>query len=178
MVSLLLTNKKQDYFNCIALLHIIFLMVLYVVIDVFVIDYSIDENAFSKGFYSKLVLCILYLIGSKDKPLIVQEHKPIDAAFHFSVFALCLWMGVLSFALDSVTISRFVGIFLIFGGLSGFNLIDETLKIVRLKVNENSFGLLFTEITLKIFLFSIFCLAAFFLIAGEWIWDIKPFYEW
>ncbi|MGS0535657.1 hypothetical protein [Pseudoalteromonas sp. SaAl2] len=148
------------------------------IVDGFIIDYGTDQNAFSKGFYSKLVLSILYLIGSKDISTIKQTDNSIDAAFHFSVFSLCIWMGVTSFVLEGVSISRIVGIFLIFGGLAAFNLIDELLKVIRLKVPSPSTLSYATETVLKIFLFSIFCLALFFLAVGEWVWELKPFYEW
>ena len=175
---MLLTNENEHYFNRTALLHILFLIVLYVIIDGFVINYDYDPNAYSKGFYSKLILSILYLIGSKDNSLINQENKPIDAAFHFSVFFLCLWLGTMSLALIDGTLSRFVGVFLIFGGLSGFNLIDEILKVLRQKMQSSIITLYIIETILKVLLFAIFCLAAYFLVTGEWRWDIKPFYEW
>jgi len=178
MVSLLLTDKEEQFFNKVALLHILFLVVLYLVIDLSLINYNEDVNAYSKGFYSKLVLCLLYLIASKEKSLTTQPNKSIQAAFHFSVAVLCIWMGVMSLIFENVGLSRFTGIFLLFGGLSSFNLIDETIKVTRLRMKEHTVGLYFIETMLKIILFSIFCFSAYFLIIGEWQWEIKPFYEW
>ena len=140
-----------------ALLHILFLVVLYLVTDLFLINYNEDVNAYSKGFYSKLVLCVLYLIASKEKSLTNQPCKSIEAAFHFSVTVLCIWMGIMSLTLDYVELSRFTGIFLLFGSLSSFNLIDETIKSIRLKMKVNTISLYLIEAVLKIFLFSIFC---------------------
>jgi hypothetical protein len=178
MESLLLTDKEEQFFNKTALLHILFLIVLYLVTDIFLINYSEDVNAYSKGFYSKLVLCVLYLISSKEKSLTIQTNKSIQAPFHFSVTVLCIWMGVMSFIFDNVGLSRFTGVFLLFGGLSCFNLIEETIKVTRLKIKESTLALYFIETILKIILFSIFCFSVYFLITGEWQWDIKPFYEW
>ena len=87
-------------------------------------------------------------------------------------------MGVASFVLEGVSISRIVGIFLIFGGLAAFNLIDELLKVIRSKMTSPSILSYATEAALKILLFSVFCLALFFLAVGEWVWELKPFYEW
>lgn len=173
-----LLSSAHVYYNRVALLHILFLVVLYVIVDGFIIDYGIDKNAFSKGFYSKLLLSILYLVGSKGDGSIKIEDNSIDAAFHFSVFSLCLWMGVASFLLEEVNISRIVGIFLIFGGLAAFNLIDELLKVARVRIPSPSILSYATETALKILLFSVFCFALFFLAMGEWVWELKPFYEW
>ncbi len=174
----ILSTSTHVYYNRIALLHILFLVVLYVIVDGFIINYGTDQSAFSKGFYSKIVLSILYLIGSKDKSTIKRTDNSIDAAFHFSVFVLCIWMGVASFVLEGVSISRIVGIFLIFGGLAVFNLIDALLKVIRSKMTSPSILSYATEAALKILLFSVFCLALFFLAVGEWVWELKPFYEW
>ena len=171
-------SDKQNYFNRTALLHILFLIVLYLFVDVFVIDYANDENAFAKGFYSKFVLSILYLVGSKEPQVLPQEDKSIEAAFHFSALWLCLWMGISSLVLENVDISGFVGVFLIFGGLSAFNLANELLKIIKLKIVNNSTAKFLMERTLRIFPLAIFVMAAFFIFIGEWRWDIKPFYQW
>ena len=175
---MLITKNEQNYINRTVLLHIVFLVVFYAVVDVFIIDYGNDENAFSKGFYSKFVLSIFYLIGSKERSKTLENDKPLEAAFHFSALYLCLWMGISSLVMENVVISGFVGVFLIFGGLGGFNLVDELLKIVKFKTSENSITRLLIESLLKIFLFSIFVMALFFIFTGEWQWDIKPFYEW
>lgn len=174
----ILSTKTPNYYNRTALLHILFLVVLYLIFDAFIIDYKSDTNAFSQGFYFKLILSIFYLIGSKEKSSVTQVRNSIDAAFHFSVFVLCLWMGITTFLLESVNISKFTGIFLIFGGLSAFNLIDELLKFARVKIKSSTLGGYAIETTLKVLLFSIFCFALFFLVTGEWIWEMKPFYEW
>ncbi|MCL1052028.1 hypothetical protein L2755_20755 [Shewanella abyssi] len=171
-------TKFQNYYNSKALLHILLLVVLYFICDTFIIDYKNDENAFSQGFYFKLLLSIFYLIGSKEKQSVTQEDNSIDAAFHFSVLVLCLWMGLTTILMESVSISRFTGLFLIFGSLSAFNLIDELLKLVRVKIQSGALSRYAIETTLKIILFATFCFALFFLITGEWVWEIKPFYEW
>lgn len=176
MVILSLTDNGDRYFNKVSLLHVLFLITLYLISDIYMINYSADVYAYSKGFYFKLILCLLYLIGSKDNNISINPGASIQAAFHFSVSVLCIWMAITGFILEHVTLSKFTGIFLLFGVLSSFNLIDEIIKVIRLKSNNS--GMYVFEIILKILLFSMFCLAVYLLFIGEWQWDIKPFYEW
>jgi len=178
MENLLLTDKKRELFNKIALMHIFLLVVFYLVSDLFLINYNEDVNAYSKGFYTKVVLCLLYLFASKEKSLTSQSNISIQIAFNFSVALLCVWMGIMSLILDNVVLSKFTGVFLLFGCLSCFNFTNEIIKITRLIMNKNAFSVYFIETVLKIVLFSIFCFSTYFLIIGEWKWDIKPFYEW
>lgn len=176
MANFSLTTNKQNYFNRTGLFHIALIVIFYMLFDGCFMNYSMDPNAYSKAHYTKFILCLLYAIASQQRPMSAKDDKCIDAAFHFSLLALCISLAIMSFTIINAPLSRYIGIFLIFGGFAGFNLVIELLKIIQLK--QKTIYLSIIAIVLKLFVFTIFCLAAFFLLTGEWRWDIKSFEEW
>lgn len=166
-------NAEANYYNRTALLHIAFLVVLYVLLDGFLLDYGGDEHAYSKSFYAKLVLMVLYSLASKE--IIAAK---LAAVFDFSVLAFALWLVAMSFMLLNMPLSRGIGLFIIFSSFSASSLARELLLYWRLQANSSAIVEALIRVLLKALPFILIALGLYFIIAGQWRWDAVPFYRW
>lgn len=177
---MMLNNQINNYFNTQSLLGIAGIIILSICIDVFILNFKLDENAFSKAFHYKLILVYLFFFLAKQTETSWEESKPLEATFHFSALNLSAFLGVFSLMNKDILVSGYYGVFLIFGGLAAFILINEIFILIERKnLKATHLGLLILiQLVLKVFLFSIFCLSLFIMISGTWEWDIKLFYDW
>ena len=178
MSNSLSKQNTTNYFNRAVLMHIALIIFLYLSMDVYLLDYSNDKYAYSKSYYAKFLITVFYLIGSKQNTITTDKTKGIDAAFHFSGFIFCIWLAIMSFTIIDLPLSRYIGLFLIFGCFAGFNLMVELLRFINIQFKQKTNVIVITSILLKVTLFTTFCLAVFFLVTGEWRWDVIPFEEW
>lgn len=175
MVSILSNNGS--YFNKTALGHIMMVAFIYVVIDVLLLVLS-SEDFVSKSFYSKFVVCIGYLVASKNDSPLEENKTSFESPFHFASYVFCVWLAISNFIIGDIPLSKIVGIFLVFGVFAGFSLLAEFLKLNKVSYAVKPTIILIFEGFLKVSLFVTLVSALLFLTLGEWKWFIKPFYEW
>lgn len=171
------TLLTSNYFNAKAILHCIVFFLIFVIIDV-AIFYTSSDNFLSKSFYSKFIVCLGYLLASKNESPLEKSDSSLEFTFHFSSYLLCIWLGLSNLISNEIEVSKVVGIFLLFGVFAGFNITAELLKFNKSKYVEKPFKIVLVEGVLKGLLSITLISALVFLLVGEWSWFIKPFYEW
>ncbi|AWB67989.1 hypothetical protein C2869_16850 [Saccharobesus litoralis] len=169
---------KKNYFNTKSAINILIITVVFLVIDLAWLDFVNDPHAFSKSFYCKLLLTVFYFVASKGKTLSVLPQKQLEAAYDYSIFYSCTWLGFASLIIKPDSYSSYMGIFVFVGACAAFLIIEQLINIFHLCSPQILKYLIVAEIVLKVFLFSLFILSFYLLATGIWIWDIKPFYEW
>jgi len=146
---------------------------IYLTMDFMVLDYIGSPVQYSVAFYYKLVLCIFFLVAMTSAGSGIVE----SVCFHFSVSVFSLWFGLSGFLLSDVMLSKYVGLFVVVGGFSLFNILDELLVYLRERSVSGSVSWLLRRFV-NIFLFSVFCFALYIFVAGEWGWVIVSPFDW
>ncbi len=178
-MGILKLNEGADrFYNKESIFHIVLIFIISISVNVSFIFYWKFENYYSAIFYSHLAMVILYLIGSKERGGNAGIKSDIEASFHFSIFTLASSLVTLDLFVVQNRPSAYVGIFMMFGTLSLFNLVVELIR--SLKRHEEGIKELhnFIELIAKLFLFSFFCLALFLITTGEWRWDVVSIFDW
>lgn len=177
-------KNKNKYFNSIGVLCIFLSGLFFVLIDSFSLSQNINEEI-SMAFYFKFIICILFFMASKreqnqiDNFMSIESHAAnLNAPFHFSVIYITLWLGIKSLVSPSVAISWYVGVFLFFGGLAAFIFVQEFTEELKQKMALNVILYSVLNISSRIFVFSIFIMATYFIAQGDSSWILIPFYDW
>lgn len=154
----------------------------------FIDFYSWSKNVIedlSIAFYFKLLICIFFFFAMKNEKSSVgnltgaeTEHSNLHAPFHFSVMYITLWLGIKSLVSPSITISWYIGVFLIFGGFASFIFLNELIEELKAIPTQNIIFDITLSLSSKIFVFSIFLMAIYFFYEGCDLWIFIPFYEW
>ena len=165
--------------NKLVLLNVILICCIYLIIDVFLLNYQTDVDAISKSFYSKVVLSFIYFMGSKGDGFDdVKNNEYLKLIFYFSLSLLCLWLPLINITLSSMAVSKYMSLVVLIGGGAGFLIFSSVLKKLYKNHYEKAEYIYRIEISMKIYLLFIILFSLSFLVLGEWLWDIKPFYEW
>ncbi len=173
----LLTKEHAGYFNRKALLHMWIVFILFIAVDMAILAFT-DEFYYSKSFHFKVVLCFIYLAVSKEKSISILKHESMYAAFHFSVFLLCLWLLFMNIPTIRDDVSRIVGMFLVAGALLGLNISDELRKTIKGNTSRYVGLVSIACVFIKLLAIFMFIFSVIFLFFGDWGMNIEPFYEW
>jgi len=164
-------SVQQDYYNKSALKAIALLFLIYAGIDFFLLDYSKD-NAFSISAYLKFIICLLFMIGSKETTFFFEKGGSITAAMDMSIILLCVSLAIINIFIVEHPLSKYLGIGLLLGVPSLIHLLSNAINKIEIKAfKSNVINMLrFTLGGVAILYFSIILL---FFIVGEWDWYIK-----
>ena len=183
MGNMYLKNKNK-YFNSVGVLCIFLSGLSFILIDSFSLSQNIKEEI-SMAFYFKFIICILFFMASKrehsqiDNLISIESHDAnLNAPFHFSAIYITLWLGIKSLVSPSIEISWYVGVFLFFGGLAAFIFVQEFTEELKQKMTISIFLYSVLNLSSKIFVFSIFIMATYFITQGDSSWILIPFYDW
>jgi hypothetical protein len=168
-------DKRKNYYNQKALAHIIFIVVLYLVCDVFFLNLE-DKANYSTVFYLKLLLVVLYSMSSSVVTSFeMQNGTEYVAVNDFSTSLLAVWVAVTDLFIISGPPSYFSAIFLFIGIFSSFNLLVNAPLLVEKRRKGYQLRRLFFRFS-QILIVAEVVAALMILVQGEWIWKFyNPF---
>jgi hypothetical protein len=107
-----------------------------------------------------------------------KNNEHFALVFYFSLSLLCLWLPLINITLSSMAVSKYMSLVVLVGGGAGFLIFSSILKKLYENHYEKAEYIYRIEISMKVYFLFIILFSLSFLFLGEWLWDIKPFYEW
>lgn len=169
------SNLNYTYFNKNSGYAFTLLLILYLSIDFFLIDYN-SENAFSIAVYLKLVICFFYLGVAKEAKSFFEDDDSIMAASDMSILLFCVSLIFMSIFTLKLPLSKYVGIVLVIGIPFILQLTIKSLDYLDHQLPPKTFNRLWAVI-LKVLFVLYICIIFVFFTLGEWRLDLKNISE-
>lgn len=155
-------------------LEVFFVLLIYFVSLILFVDRDQGALGYSRGVYINIVLVFLAYVNKGH--INSNENTRNNMFFLFSIFAFSIWLAVFPLLASGVTYSKIVGVILGFGTVCYFVLLSKVLPFIDGK-NLYFAMTAFLKILLRAIFFISASLSLFYLLVGEWSFDILPFYK-